>query len=200
MSESTKPINNPQQRGNAFERPVARIFDLYLSGPIESAEKYQDWNQILRSSSENDVIVLHINSNGGNIFSCIQLMRSIRESQGTVVASVEGMCFSAATLLFLVSDVCEVSDHSHFMFHTYSSGAWGKGNEQLESVMADDKWARALFKDVYRDFLSAEELKEMMQGRDFWLSADDVTKRLEARNKKNAKAKPRKRLLQKQGK
>ena len=58
MSESTKPINNPQQQGNAFERPVARIFDLYLSGPIETAEKYQDWNQILRSSSENDVICL----------------------------------------------------------------------------------------------------------------------------------------------
>jgi len=40
----------------------------------------------------------------------------------------------------------------------------------------------------------------MMQGRDFWLSADEVTKRLEARNKKNAKAQPRKKLLQKQGK
>ena len=45
MSESTKPINNKQQQGDAFERPVARIFDLYLSGAIESAERYQDWKQ-----------------------------------------------------------------------------------------------------------------------------------------------------------
>jgi|TARA_Y100000361_G_scaffold70961_1_gene62798 ATP-dependent protease ClpP protease subunit len=195
MSESTKPINNKQQQGDAFERPVARIFDLYLSGAIETAERYQDWNQIMRSSGENDVIVMHINSNGGSIFTAIQLMRSMKEAPGTVVASVEGMCFSAATLLFLTADICEISEHSHFMFHTYSSGNWGKGHEQLEAVVADDKWARKLFQDVYKDFLTPAELKEMMSGRDFWLSAPDVTKRLEARNKKNA-PKNNKKLLQ----
>ena len=98
-------------------------------------------------------------------------------------------------MLFLTADICEISEHSHFMFHTYSSGNWGKGHEQLEAVVADDKWARKLFQDVYKDFLTPAELKEMMSGRDFWLSAPDVTKRLEARNKKNA-PKNNKKLLQ----
>ena len=53
-----QPIqNNP---GNVYEKPVARMFDLYLTGDIKEAKEYQDWNQIMRTTSENDAIVLHI--------------------------------------------------------------------------------------------------------------------------------------------
>jgi len=185
MSESspTKPINI-QPTGNAYERPVARVFDLYLTGIIGEAKEYQDWNQILRMSSEHDAVIIHINSSGGDMFSAIQLMKAISESPATVIASVEGMCMSAATLIFLSAEVCEISEHSHFMFHTYSSGNWGKGNEQLAGVQADDKWARNLFQSVYRDFLTTQEMKQMIDGKDFWMSPKEVTDRLEKRNKK----------------
>ena len=87
MSESspTKPINI-QPTGNAYERPVARVFDLYLTGIIGEAKEYQDWNQILRMSSEHDAVIIHINSSGGDMFSAIQLMKAISESPATVIA------------------------------------------------------------------------------------------------------------------
>ena len=182
-----QPIqNNP---GNVYEKPVARMFDLYLTGDIKEAKEYQDWNQIMRTTSENDAIVLHINSGGGDMFTCIQLLRSMADSPATIVASVEGMCMSAATLLFLSADVCEISEHSHFMFHTYSSGNWGKGSEQLASVTADDKWARHLFNTVYKNFLTTQEIKEIVDGKDLWMNAAEVKKRLEERKKKGLKAK-----------
>ena len=188
MSEfKPQPIqNNPS---NVYEKPVARMFDLYLTGDIKEAKEYQDWNQIMRSSSENDAIILHINSGGGDMFTCIQLLRSMADSPATIVASVEGMCMSAATLLFLSADVCEISEHSHFMFHTYSSGNWGKGNEQLASVQADDKWARHLFNTVYKNFRTPQEIKEIVDGKDLWMNPAEVKKRLEDRNKKAQKAK-----------
>ena len=189
MSES-KPIQNPQPNtSNAYEKPVARILDFYISGDITQAKDYQDRNQLMRNATENDAVILHINSSGGDIFTAIQLMRSMAESPSTVVASVEGMCMSAATLIFLCADVCEVSEHSHFMFHTYSSGNWGKGNEQLASVIADDKWARHLFNDVYKGFLEAKEIKEMIDGKDFWMDPTEVKRRLEKRNKTAKKKK-----------
>lgn len=194
MSEfKPQPIqNNPS---NVYEKPVARMFDLYLTGDIKEAKEYQDWNQIMRSSSENDAIILHINSGGGDMFTCIQLLRSMADSPATIVASVEGMCMSAATLLFLSADVCEISEHSHFMFHTYSSGNWGKGSEQLAGVMADDKWARHLFNTVYKGFLEPKEIKEMIDGKDFWMNPAEVNKRLEARNKKLSVPKGRQKAL-----
>ena len=176
--------NNPikPSPSNAYQRPVANIFDFYLTGNITEAKDYQDWNQILRTATENDGIVVHINSNGGEIFTAIQLMRSMADSNATICASVEGMCMSAATLIFLCADVVEVSEHSHFMFHTYSSGNWGKGSDQLANVMAGDKWARHLFNQVYKGFLKPQEIKEMIDGKDFWMNPAEVNKRLTARN------------------
>jgi len=138
---------------------------------------------MMRNSTENDAVIIHINSNGGDIFAAIQLMKTMSESPSTIIASVEGMCMSAATLIFLCADVCEVSEHSHFMFHTYSSGNWGKGNEQLASVIADDKWARHLFNSAYKGFLDPKEINEMIDGKDFWMDPTEVKKRLEKRNK-----------------
>ena len=187
MSESNGLNKNQLQ--NAYQRPVANIYDLYLTGAIGDAKDYQDWNQMMRSATENDVVYIHINSNGGEIFTAIQLMRTMQATQATVIASVEGMCMSAATLLFLTADVCEVSEHSHFMFHTYSSGNWGKGSEQLANVMADDKWARHLFNTVYKGFLDPKEMESMIDGKDLWMNPAEVGKRLEKRNKLALKGK-----------
>ncbi len=122
------------------------------------------------------------------------------KTPATVIASVEGMCMSAATLVFLTADVCEISEHSHFMFHTYSSGNWGKGSEQLAGVMADDKWARHLFNTVYKEFLNTKELQEIIGGKDYWMNPAEVNKRLEARNKKLRGPKTEKKALLKPSK
>ena len=200
MSES-KPVQSPPQLVNdAYEKPVARILDFYISGDIKEAKEYTAWNQLMRNATENDAVIIHINSSGGDIFSAIQLMRTMAEAPATVIASVEGMCMSAATLIFLCADVCEVSEHSHFMFHTYSSGNWGKGNEQIASALANDKWARHLFNQVYKGFLEPKEIKEMIDGKDFWMDPTEVKKRLEKRNKvaKKTKKNPKARLKREQ--
>jgi len=81
------------------------------------------------------------------------------------------------------------------MFHTYSSGNWGKGSEQLAGVMADDKWSRHLFNTVYKGFLEPKEIKEMIDGKDFWMNPAEVNKRLEARNKKLSGPKTKQKAL-----
>ena len=191
MSESNNQALKPNPT-NAYQRPVANVYDFYLTGNIGDAKDYQDWNQLMRSATENDGIVIHINSNGGEIFTAIQLMRSMGDSQATICASVEGMCMSAATLIFLCADIVEVSEHSHFMFHTYSSGNWGKGSEQLQGVMADDKWARHLFNQVYKGFLKPQEIKDLIDGKDLWMNPAEVNKRLAQRNTIAKRAKNKK--------
>lgn len=51
-------------------------------------------------------------------------------------------------------------------------------------------WSEGLFRDVYDGFLTDKEINAMLDGRDIWLAADDVMKRLEQRhNKMKRKAK-----------
>lgn len=174
---------SPVVRG-VFNRPTGQILDFYLNSTIGSPEDYAEWNQILRSSGEQDVVYLHINCYGGQALTAVQLMRAISESRATVVASVEGACMSAATFLFLMADVCEISDHSIFMFHNFSGGTIGKGNEMMAQVHHNDKWARELMGSIYKDFFTDEEIESILEGKDYWLSPDEVTERLTQRNNK----------------
>ena len=171
----------PVVRG-VFNRPTGQILDFYLNSSIGNPEDYSEWNQILRSSGEQDVVYLHINCYGGQALTAVQLMRAISESRATVVASVEGACMSAATFLFLMADVCEISDHSIFMFHNFSGGTIGKGNEMMAQVHHNDKWARGLMESIYKDFFTQEEIDSILEGKDYWLSPDEVTERLKSRN------------------
>lgn len=173
----------PLVRG-VFNRPTGQILDFYLNSTIGNPEEYAEWNQILRSSGEQDVVYLHINCYGGQALTAVQLMRAISESRATVVASVEGACMSAATFLFLMADVCEISDHSIFMFHNFSGGTIGKGNEMMAQVHHNDKWARELMGSIYKDFFSEEEIESILEGKDYWLAPDEVTERLGKRNAK----------------
>jgi ATP-dependent protease ClpP protease subunit len=174
---------SPVVRG-VFNRPTGQILDFYLNSTIGSPEDYAEWNQILRSSGEQDVVYLHINCYGGQALTAVQLMRAISESRATVVASVEGACMSAATFLFLMADVCEISDHSIFMFHNFSGGTIGKGNEMMAQVHHNDKWARELMGSIYKDFFTDDEIESILEGKDYWLSPDEVTERLTQRNNK----------------
>lgn len=178
----------PVVRG-VFNRPTGQILDFYLNSGIGNPEEYSEWNQILRSSTEQDVVYLHINCYGGQALTAVQLMRAISESRATVVASVEGACMSAATFLFLMADVCEISDHSIFMFHNFSGGTVGKGNEMLAQVHHNDKWARGLMESIYEGFFTPEEIDSILDGKDYWMDPDEVTERLQKRNEKAEAAK-----------
>jgi ATP-dependent protease ClpP protease subunit len=181
--ERESEVSTPIVRG-VFNRPAGQILDFYLNSTIGSPEDYAEWNQILRSSGPNDIVYLHINCYGGQALTAVQLMRAISESQATVVASVEGACMSAATFLFLMADVCEISDHSIFMFHNFSGGTIGKGNEMMAQVHHNDKWARELMNSIYKDFFTGEEIESILEGKDYWLAPDEVTERLSKRNDK----------------
>ena len=181
MSESTETTTTST---SYHERTVGRIFDLYLHDEISEPDNYLDWFNLLRTCTQNDTVYIHINSYGGYVATAIQLMKAIKESEAIVITSVEGMCLSAATMIFLCADICEVTDHSQFMIHTYSGSVFGKGSEMLAQVMHDGEWVRGLSEEVYQDFLTQPEIDQMLDGKDFWCGSEEVIKRLQNRVKK----------------
>jgi len=163
------------------ERNQGRVLDFYILGEIESPEEYVEWYDMIRNCGSSDIVRIHFNSFGGDLFTAIQFMRVLRECQGLVIGSIEGACMSAATLIFLACDSYEVSAHTSIMIHNYSGGAFGKGGEMMDHLTFESKWTETLFKDAYTDFLSAQEIKDILKGQDLWLSADQVIERLNAR-------------------
>jgi len=164
--------------GTYTHKPLVSLHTIYLSGEITSPEDYTDIFETIRGCGQNDIIKIHINSPGGDLFTAIQFMRVLKETDGTVVCSVEGACMSAATLIFLAAEQFEISDHSVFMFHNYSTMMVGKGGELYDGILHDRKWSENLLKTEYEGFLTEEEIDGILNNKDIWLDADEAMTRL----------------------
>jgi ATP-dependent protease ClpP protease subunit len=187
--ELVMPRNNPtppvQQNSSvqkAFvNKSINSLHSFYLSGSIEEPSEYVAWFEIMRNANENDVIQIHINSYGGDLFTAIQFMRAIADTQAHVICSVEGACMSAATMIFLCADTFEVSEHSMFMFHNYSSVSHGKGGEMFDNIIHERKWSEHLLNRIYAGFLGKEEISSLLENKDLWMDGEEVLKRLNKR-------------------
>lgn len=171
------------QNNRIISKQCVNIHEFYLSGDINSSEEYIDWFDIIRSAAENDILKIYINSSGGDLFTAIQFMRVLQETAASVVVSVEGACMSAATLIFLHGHQFEVSPHSMFMFHNYSSGVMGKGGEMYDRLSHEKEWSEKLLRDVYSDFLTEKEITSILDNKDIWMDGDECIKRLKKKVK-----------------
>ena len=167
-------------KSNYNIKPAISLHTLYLTGEIESPDEYTDVFESIRMAGPSDVIKIHINSPGGDLFTAIQFMRVLKETEAKVITSVEGACMSAATLIFLAADQFEISDHSVFMFHNYSTFMYGKGGELFDGIMHDRKWSENLLRTEYEGFLNSEEVDAVLNGKDIWLDADEALERLKS--------------------
>jgi len=166
--------------GNSFSKPVAQIHEFYLSGEILEAEEYIEWFDIIRNSSAVDTIRIYINSGGGDLYTTLQFLRVMAETEAHIITSVEGACMSAATMIFLHGDQQEVTPHSLFMFHNYSAGVFGKGGEMYDQLQFERKWSENFMREVYAGFLTGAEISSMMNNKDIWMTSDEVVERLTA--------------------
>ena len=164
-------------------KAISHFYEYYISGEIDSPDNYIEWFDTIRHCKPGDVVKIYINSYGGDMFTGIQFMRVLSETEATVICSVEGACMSAATMLFLCADEFEVTPHSMFMFHNYSGGTFGKGGEMYGQIQHERKWSERLLNEIYEDFLSPAEIQSLLDNKDMWMDVDDVITRMEKRSK-----------------
>lgn len=172
----------PQHRG-MFKKPKSSLLEFYLSGTLGPPEDYIEVFDAIRHAQDEDIVKIYINSCGGDLFTCIQFLRVLSDTDAFVVASIEGACMSAATMIFLSADSFEITPHSSVMFHNYSGGTYGKGGEQFDQVIHDRKWSETLLNEIYEDFLTPDEIKALLANKDIWMNSEETAKRMNARIK-----------------
>lgn len=163
-------------------KPLAHLYEFYICGDIEDPECYIDMFDMIRHSRANDTIKIYLNTCGGNLYSAIQFLRVLSEAEAEVVVSIEGAAMSAGTLIFLAADSVEITPNSSIMVHNYSSGSIGKGNEMHSQIQHERKWSEALFNQVYEDFLTKDEIRAVLDGKDLWMDSDETLLRLQERS------------------
>lgn len=171
------PMGKPM---SSRQSAMAMTHRLHLKGPVTDPEDYVEWVETIRDAGEHDTIEFHINSPGGNVYSAIELIHAFADTKAHIHVVLSGIVASAGTILMTVGDSFEISPYTTFMFHNYSGGTIGKGNEMAIKMDYEREWSKMFMHDIYEGLLTTEEIDQMLDGRDFWLSAEDVGDRLSA--------------------
>jgi len=134
----------------------------------------------LKNAGEHDELELIISSGGGSILEGQQFFNIMLEKfAGRTTAYLDNHGYSMGALLFSMCDKRVAYPYSDFMYHTYSGGARGKGGELVAQVKHSSKKINKFFKDIIvgQGFLSHEEYKHMLLGKDFWMGTKELCKR-----------------------
>jgi ATP-dependent protease ClpP protease subunit len=115
------------------------------------------------------------------LFTTIQFLRALSETQATTIASAEGCCMSAATMIFLSAQNFEISDHCLFMIHNYSGFSFGKGGEMYDQLINERKWSEKIVQKIYEKFLTEEEIESVLNNKDLWMEGEEVMNRLKSK-------------------
>jgi len=175
-----KLFGNPEVQQRSL--PTSATHNFYIYGPIDDLSDYVDMITTLDYASENDIINIYINTPGGSLNTTISIIHAIMRSQANVITHADGEVASAGTLIFFAGHLYIVYPYSHFMFHDASNGVAGKVNENMKSIYAASQLIEKIAYDLYCPVFSEEEVDDILEGRDYYCSAEEMYDRIHAVN------------------
>lgn len=152
---------------------------VYISSNIEQPSSYYPLYDFFRTREPHQQVDLYLNCYGGRLDTAIQIIMSMMESQAMIIGHIEHECASAATMLFLACDSWSVSPFSKAFLHADSGGYIGKRNEVVANFEFERVWLDNFNYELYQPFLTQKEVKEMLEGKDFYFNAEEISERLE---------------------
>lgn len=157
--------------------PDYNRYILYLTEFGENARGLHEAYQSLREAKENDILEIRINSIGG-LISEGKILYNLKNElfNGRCITVLDPLGYSMGALAFCFGDERVIYETSEIMYHNYSTGTFGKGNEIISHMKHTDKSLKNFFDSVILG-LSDEEKKSLYSGGDFWFDAKEMCKR-----------------------
>lgn len=153
---------------------------LFVGDFFEEGTSLNGIMDTLLDSGPEDFLEAHIHSNGGSIDSATRFLNVIKNKfpkRNSATLNNKGRSMGALT--FCAFDKRVIYENSDIMFHNYSSLMMGKGGEIGSQVDFSDDTFDKMNKDlvVGSGFLTEEEYNRMVDGKDYWFTADEMCRR-----------------------
>ncbi|QXN60217.1 hypothetical protein KUA24_150 [Vibrio phage HNL01] len=162
-------------------KAMSTEYNVWFDSDIEGSAEFHEQLYIMRSAGEGDLVKVHISSFGGCVSTVSTIQDVIKKSEAHFHGILEGYGYSAGGAIFLLCDTHEVADLADMMVHTIQTGASGSSQSIESRGVKVGKSARIFVESIYKDFLTQNEMEEVLIGKEFWFIADEVRERLEKR-------------------
>lgn len=137
----------------------------------------------IRGAEENDIVMLYFSGcPGGHINTGLSIMNAITQSPARVVAVLEGHNASLATMIPMVCDEIVVTPYTTMMVHTAQMGiGYGTAHNAARSASFFSEEVAELLTDLYKGFLTEEEIQNLLDGVELYLTDEQITERIKRR-------------------
>lgn len=151
---------------------------------IKGPKYYRGVTQAINDLKEGDVVQFDIASPGGQLDGLVSLLASIENTEAHIIGNIIGSASSAASILALSCDEIYVSPYATMLVHNASYGVNGKAADVKGYVDHLNDVSEKMLKEVYKYFLSEDEIQKVIQGTDLWFNAEQISERLQNKQDK----------------
>lgn len=154
---------------------TSKQLDLHIHGGIECYEDYDGLVKEISSASENDSVIVHLNCPGGACSVGFWLIDHVISMPCPVQMVVHYPTYSMGAIMALCGDNLEIAPDAFLMFHDYSGGSEGKGEEMHQHGTHYRRFFKERFSRLCQPFLTKKEVDRMFKGEDIYIQWDDPT-------------------------
>lgn len=185
MSDDTQETQDIQglmggRQNMLFGAPKGAQYRYYFYGPVKGPERYIDLINVMDGAQEGDEIHLMINTPGGRLDATLSIIHAMNRTKAHVVCHADGDVASAGSIIFFNGHSWVVNPYSTFMLHDGSGGVLGKIGQNVKAAVSIQENLDYLYRSVYKDFFSDEEIDEILSGSDHYSNADQIADRVES--------------------
>lgn len=155
---------------------------IYLYSEIIESFKYVDAVDSIINHNAKKMIDVHINSPGGMLDSAIPLIDAMRNRKN-IRTIIDGDASSCAGMLAICVKDVTVMPFAYMLCHAPTCGYEGKAHEIKSWNKYNESYVAQLCYDIYKGFMTEDEIKSMLEGKDYWFDAKEIERRLELRYK-----------------
>lgn len=153
-----------------------------LTSDFDEPSSFDEVVALLVSATEVDTIVFNINNKGGYVDSLVMLNNFVRQTKARIIKMLSGDASSAASAFFLgEADEYGIGDNASMMVHEFQYGGVGTASNVRRRTEFTSAQNEAYVRDTYKDFLTEEEITQVLSGVEIYLQTDEIKERLSKR-------------------
>lgn len=153
-------------------------YEFNIDEEIKEPSYYRNLIEVLNNATEQDLVVLNINSGGGMLDSAISIIDALRNTRASTLAWISGSAYSAAGLIALSCQNVEVGEFATLMCHNSQYGLGGYTTDIKDRAVFEHKMTSKIMQSVYRHFLTPDEIESVLMNKTIWMDADEIIERL----------------------
>lgn len=148
---------------------------------IEDISQFEQLMDVCEAAHEDEVVILNVLCRGGCLDTTIAVYNSLRMTEATVYTVNKAVAASAGSMLLLAGDVIGVMPHAYTMIHAPAYGMYPDRSPEVKTkVEFTDDSIKSFYEDVYKGFLTDEELSDVLKGTPIYVKDVDHKARLES--------------------